>query len=138
MMVVSPMLMGWWTRERRVLLLLAAVAVLSLADLYMTMAHVTGAGMYEENPLARAIMKMGSPAFLAMFKVVSLGVAVGILYAVRGRASSELGSWLCLGVLVWLTGRWVVYNNAADALTDDMNYIKHARDHRWVAMSGAD
>lgn len=129
---------GWWIRTHRVIALLSLVAVLSLADLYMTMTHLTGAGMYEGNPIARAIMKVGSPAYLATFKVVTVAITVGILYYARRRFSGEMGSWASAAMLVWLTGRWITYNDATADLTEDMNYLIHARDERWVAMGDAD
>jgi hypothetical protein len=103
----------WDLRRRkvRVLALLTAVILLSLGDLYMTLVHVRSVGMFEGNPVARTVMAMNSPALLAGWKLATVVATVGILYWVRRTRQGELGAWLCLCVLTWLTLRWATYSD---------------------------
>src|ERR1051326_710835 len=73
-------LIGPSWRGARVAAFLGAVAVLSMADLYMTLQHVMNFGLLEQNPVARLIISHGSPAGLAVWKVVTVGVAIGGMY----------------------------------------------------------
>lgn len=110
------------------------VALLSMVDLYMTLTHVMGAGMVEGNPLARGIMAYNSPALLAAWKISTVGLAIGILIHARKRRTGEIAAWICCGVLVWLTVRWVDYNAQIQALTPYLASISEQENTRWVAI----
>jgi uncharacterized membrane protein (Fun14 family) len=97
------------TRSRRVLILLVGVMLLSIGDLIMTLTYLTSIGMAESNPLARLVMSYRSPWILVGWKVASMTAAGGILFIHRRRRAAEVGAWICLGVLVWLTFRWTAY-----------------------------
>src|SRR5258706_12723174 len=85
-------LLGARGRGPRVVALLTAVAILSLADLYMTLTHVMSFGMLEQNPVARMIMACGSPMALVAWKLVTVGFAIGVMYWLRRRPAAELGA----------------------------------------------
>jgi hypothetical protein len=97
-------------RSRRIGLLLVAVLLISLADLDMTLAYATSGGMLEANPIARAVMSYGSSRILTVWKLLSVGVCVWILFRTRRRFSAEVATWACFAALVWLSFRWVTYN----------------------------
>ena len=108
---------SWWrrarnvpARSRRVAILLVAVMIISLADLDMTLAYAASGGMIEANPLARAVMSYGSSGVLAVWKIASVALCVGILFRTRSRRSAEIATWACFLVLVWLSFRWEKYN----------------------------
>lgn len=122
-------------RAVRVVMLLAVVVVLSLADLYMTLAHVTGAGMLEENPLARRVMAFDSPALVVAWKGATAGIGVALLFAIRRRLSAELGAWACVLILTWLTIRWEQYAAHVADLTPYLPSMAEVSDGQWVAMS---
>jgi Domain of unknown function (DUF5658) len=121
-------------RERRVLLLLFCVLVLSAGDLYMTLMHLTGPGMLEGNPLARGIMGYNSPAALAIWKTVTVGLGLGILFFARRTICGEIGAWICCLILTWLTIHWVNYNNDVAELTPYLNTLASGGDARWMHM----
>jgi len=123
---------GW--RGRRVTALLAAVAVLSLADLYMTMVHLMTFGMLEGNPIARYAMATWSPAALVTWKLVTVAFAVGVLFALRRRWTAELAAVFCCGVMLWLTVRWAAYNEQVTELTREMHEIRPSDAPQWVTM----
>ena len=116
------------------LILLLGIALLSMVDLYMTMTHLMGAGMIEGNPLARGIMAYNSPVILTIWKIATAGLAIGILFHARKRRSGELAAWVCCGLLVWLTVRWINYNAEIQALTPYLASIAEQENHRWVAI----
>jgi hypothetical protein len=131
------LLAGTGYRSCRVLALLAAIVMLSLADLLMTLTHLTHYGMIEANPVARGIMRYGSPAILVAWKLATVGLAVGILFWARRRRAAELAAAFCCCVLLWLTARWSVYNGEIAALPDTM-LTGQIDEGRWVTMIGAD
>lgn len=123
-------------RPRRVVLLLVAVLLMSLGDLYMTLTYLLNVGLLEGNPVARAVMLMNRPELLIGWKVASLGLGLGILYWARRSRNGELGAWLCFVVLSWLTVHWSAYNAQVEVLTPAIAEMSVARDARWVEMTG--
>jgi hypothetical protein len=122
-------------RPVRVTVLLCAVVVLSLADLYMTLVHLMSFGMIEANPLARGIMAFGSPAALIIWKLVTVMMAAGILFYARKRRVAEVGAVFCCCVLTWLTGRWIAYNAQVGRWTGEMHSLAGVNAPDWVTMS---
>jgi hypothetical protein len=126
-------------RGRRVLILLVAIVLMSIGDLYMTLTHLTHTGMLEANPIARQIMAYNSPALLSAWKLASVGLAVSILYWVRHRGKTEIATWFCFLVLTWLTCRWFVYNDQVGMFTEFPIAAAAGYPHaEWVAMTPDD
>lgn len=128
-------LAGPEARSRRVLALLVCVIVLSAADLYLTTAHLHSTGMAEGNPIARAIIATNSPVLLSLWKGVTVGVGVWILFAARRLPAGEAGAWLCFGVLCWLMVRWMTYSDEVVGLTAHMAQLPELSGGRWVAFT---
>ncbi|MEK6701781.1 MAG: hypothetical protein AABZ53_05930 [Planctomycetota bacterium] len=121
-------------RPWRVTAVLAAVVALSLVDLDLTLLYSTTLGMVEINPIARSIMGLGSIWMVVTWKLFTAGTAVGILYYTRRHATGELGAWICLATLVWLTGRWMNYNHDAQVLNNAETREAVARDPEFVML----
>ena len=103
-------------RVRRVLTLLIGITVLSVADLIITMTHLTAGGMAEANPLARwVIERTGSPVSLASFKLLTVLVCVALLYKVRRHFQAELAAWCALGILACMSVMWFSYSQHLDS-----------------------
>ncbi len=115
------------------LLLLALVVVLSLADLYLTLLYVTQGSFAEANPLARAIMRSQSVGLLVAWKFGSILTTVGILYAIRRTRTAELGAWVCCFVLGWLTFQWSGYVDAPPVGADVLAAAGYDDGH-WVTL----
>ena len=120
----SVSISGWFRRlrtapprSRRIGILLIAVMFISLADLDMTLAYASSGGMLEANPIARAVMSYGSSAILAVWKLLSLALCVGILFRARRKTITEVATWVCFGALVWLSFRWASYNEQAPLMS---------------------
>jgi hypothetical protein len=122
-------------RAIRVWLLLSAIVILSLADLYMTLAHLRSVGMGEDNPLARFVMSYNSPLLLGAWKVACVALACLILAIARFRRSAEVACWVCCGVLTALTIRWANYSAEASAFTTEINEsMVEGQQGNWVSM----
>lgn len=103
-------------RPRRVILLLWAIVVLSLADLFVTLTHLQSIGMVEANPVAAFLIRStGSPWALILFKAGTVAVCVMLLYRVRNHRQGELAAWLALVILVGVSVMWHYYSEASDA-----------------------
>lgn len=121
------------SRHARVVAALATVVTLSMVDLYLTLVFATNTGMIESNPIARAIMETGSAWGVVLWKFATVAVAVALLYRARLTRIGELGAWLCVAVLTWLTCHWITFSREASAipsvmtspwLTADANFVR--------------
>lgn len=88
-------------------MLAMAITAMSVLDLHLTLLYVTNTGMAEANPLARAMMEYGSPAVLALWKLATVTLCLGILVAIRKRVSAEIGAWVGFLILSGLMAHWV-------------------------------
>lgn len=110
------------SRERRVVILLAAVVLLGLGDLYATVTHVNSIGMVELNPIAAYIIRADSSAGLVLYKLGTIGIAVGLLLATRQHRSAELASWLLVLIMAALTVHWRNYNETVVREINGVSY----------------
>ncbi len=122
-------------RVFRVLALLAAVLVMGLADLEMTLAYATTVGFAEANPVARWVMNVGSVRYLAVFKLTTMSIGLGILYWARKTPHGEVGAWACFLAMAWLSVHWHAYNRGVSEMTHIVSDLADADDPRWVTMS---
>lgn len=125
-------LAGAASRGTRVVALTAAIALMSVADLCISLVYLRSVGMSEGNPLARWIMATSSTSFLIWWKLLSVSLGCGIFVFARRFRSAELGAWLCCAVLVWLTIRWADYSREVAALTPVLSSLSQSDDAKWV------
>lgn len=107
-------------RDRRLILLVLAIALMSLVDLSCTLTYMRTSGMIELNPLARQMIAIGQAPQLIMFKLFTTMLSCGALYLARRNPRAELCAWVCAGLMVWLMIHWVVFNQNVHAFTDDL------------------
>ena len=124
-----------FTREGRVLGLLAAVAMISLADLYMTLTYATSVGMMEVNPLARLVMSFDSPALVVAWKVATAGLGIMILGCLRSRRIAEIGSWISFAAMVLLLVHWMNFNAHVVHYSDELASLYGSDAACWVQMT---
>ncbi|MDX2147750.1 MAG: DUF5658 family protein [Planctomycetota bacterium] len=122
-------------RSERVVILLIAMAVFNLADLYMTLLFSTSVGMIESNPLARLVMEYNCPNLLTAWKLGSLTLTLVILYWARKTRVAEFAAWLALVVLVWLTIQWDLYSAEMHTLTPGLVTMAELHADKWVALT---
>ncbi|MHC4948598.1 MAG: DUF5658 family protein [Planctomycetota bacterium] len=104
------------SRPRRVAVLLAGIVVLSVADLVVTMAHLKSTGMLEANPIAAFLIRSTeSASVLALYKAVTVGISVSLLYRLRRHLAGELAAWCAVGILTGMSVMWHSYTQELDA-----------------------
>jgi hypothetical protein len=102
-------------RSRRVIVLAAAIVVLSFADLVITIAFLRAKWMMEANPIAVYIIETTQSAWaLAAFKAVTVGICVALLLRLRRHVSGEIAAWCSVMILVVLSVMWHRYAKFLD------------------------
>jgi hypothetical protein len=121
-------------RPIRVICLVTAVALMSLADLYITIIYLRTVGMGEANPIARYVMEHGSQNMLILWKCASVSLACIIFVKYRSRAIAEAASWFAFAVLIWLLIRWIGYADEVWRLTPALHTLSDAESALWVRL----
>lgn len=132
----SPRVVGLLGRGRsvRVVCLVSAIVMMSLADLVITLIYLRTVGMGEGNPVARYVMEHGSDSLLIAWKCASVALAVLVFVRYRDRRSTEGACWFCMVVLVWLLVRWIAYADEAWRLTPALHALAESESAMWVRM----
>jgi uncharacterized membrane protein len=121
-------------RSRRVVVLLAGVVILSLADLVITLEHLRSFGMFEANPIAAYIVRAtGSPWALASFKVVTVATCVALLFRARRHGAGEAAAWCALAIMTALSFWWSSYASALESPIDLHLVQQHGPDE-WLRL----
>lgn len=123
------------TRSFRVLALSIAIVVMSSVDLYLTILYITHSGMNEMNPLARAMMEYQSPSILAVWKMGTVVLSVGILLLIRKQRSAECGAWVGCLVLGWLMTHWVGFIDDNAKLNLEIAHALNRDNPNWILMT---
>lgn len=119
-------------RAWRVIMLTAAVAVMSVLDLYITLLYVRTVGMGEANPLARWMMSHFSADVLIWWKLLTVALACTIFLTARRTKVGEIGAWVSCGVLIWLTLRWTTYSHEVTCLTPVLHILSEYDSAKWI------
>jgi hypothetical protein len=119
-------------RPLRVAMLVAAVAVLSLVDLVLTLTFILEIGLIEDNPIARALLGWGGPAMLVVWKVITAGFATTVLFWARRHAIAEVAAIFGAIVMIWLTARWVQYIETSAQLSSAVHEMEALGQGGWV------
>ncbi len=124
-------------RPRRVNILLAAIILLSAADLLITVANLRTVGMMEANPIESYIHSTThSATALAMYKVITVLVCISLLYRLRHSLQSEIAAWVCVVVLAALAGYWGHYSaNAHDPANLMILHQSDMQHDHWLTLA---
>lgn len=126
---------GWLSqRENRVVALTLLVALLSVTDLIITLTYLQTIGMSEANPIARLVMSYNSPSVLIAWKLATIALTSLIFFVGRRKRVAELGCWVCVAVLVWLTVRWETYAHEVSKVTPVIHVLASGDCPGWVSM----
>lgn len=123
---------GSTVRSRRVSVLVFSFVVLGVADLALTLAYMNTIGLFEGNPLARALAQHGGQGALALFKIATIAVSSAILVWLRTHRAAELGAWVCAGAMIAVSLQWGQYAVASDEVVLAMQIVDSPfgpRDH---------
>ena len=102
-------------RERRLLLLLASIWLISAFDLGFTLVARALGMLVELNPIADWLMWHHGDLAVTAYKVALLGTGTVILWWYRRHRSAETAAWLILVVHVFLSVHWYAYYHSEDA-----------------------
>ena len=119
-------------RALRVSLLLLATVLTGVIDLLLTLNYVTSIGMIELNPLARLLMKYDGPSGIVLWKLLTLSLAVGILFRARHRRFAEVAAWCCFLVSIALALRWGWFVVSVTHMAQDYQNSVMVGDPRYV------
>ena len=91
--------------------------------------------MFEANPIGQYLASLERPVTaIVIFKVSTVTLAVGILYALRRRATALMAARLMVCVLGWLVVHWILYG----VVTLDLDWVAMAEhwtpDAGWVRL----
>ena len=103
-------------RSRRVGILLIGIVLLSLGDLALTLTHLKTIGMIEANPIAAYLLQVTESAWaLGSYKLLTVGICVGLLFKVRHRIEGEIAAWCGGSIMLVMSVVWV---NSSSYLDD--------------------
>ena len=94
---------------RAVTIALCLMLGMLILDLTWTILAGQAGVMKEVNPIAAEMID--SPLQLAVFKIVTTSIGLGILYFWRNRHQIQFATWWVCLVCVLLTFRWVVFDS---------------------------
>jgi len=121
-------------REQRVIVLLVAVLLMGLGDLYMTLTFITSVGMIENNPIARLVMAHGSSAAVVVWKLSLTLFGVGVLVWARRSRHAEIATWLVFMVMTGLTFHWLGFSSEAATIVEEYHHMAQSNDPKWVVI----
>jgi Na+/phosphate symporter len=122
-------------RAFRVIALIAAIVVLSIADLHMTLMFLRGVGMSEGNPIARWIISHNSGELLIVYKLGLVALGCFLFYAARRTRLAEVGCWFCFAMLIWLTMQWASYATEMADVPAGWHLIAGVEGYNWVRLN---
>jgi hypothetical protein len=112
-------------RSRRVILLIVGIVLLSLGDLLITITYLQSTGMLEANPIAGYIIRLtGSVSALTMYKALTVGICVALLYRLRRLVEGEVAAWCAVSILAFMSLQWYHYARQFD--TSDLELARSA------------
>lgn len=109
--------------QRRLVLLIIAITLMSLADLALTLTYMRSIGMIELNPVARYMVEIGQTQQLVLFKLFTTVLAGGTLFLLRRCRCAEPTAWLAVAIMLALMVRWNLYNEAVSSATDELTLL---------------
>lgn len=114
--------------------LLMAIALLSFVDLLVTLWFMKTTGMHEANPVVRGLALTHGAAAVAIFKGVTVAVALTPLYALRRRATAHVAAWVMVATLTWLTVQWARYGEVVSDQGYALAMAEIATGSDWVKL----
>lgn len=97
----------WFTRPRRILLILFSVWVINAIDLAFTVNESTRHMFVEMNPIAALLLN--STELLVAYKFIMVAFGSSILIALRRQRIAEISCWFLFAAHTFLAIRWSIY-----------------------------
>jgi hypothetical protein len=109
--------------SRRVILLIAAIVLMGLADLACTLAYMQTVGLPEANPIARWLARFGDTRAIVGFKLLTMLLSCYCLYIGRTERRMEWCAWTCTAILLGLSIHWISFNRSIAEHTNLIAYL---------------
>lgn len=122
---------GQSPHARRLMLVLLAIALMSMVDLICTLIYMSSVGLLELNPLARFMVSVGDAQQLIIFKLFTMTLSCGALYFARRHPISERVAWVCAAGLFALMLHWTSFNSSVSGLTNEITILALQGGHEW-------
>lgn len=132
--VVSPVALA---TSRRIMLLIAAIVLMGLADLACTLAYMQTVGLPEANPIARWLVRFGDTRAIIGFKLLTMLLSCLCLYKGRTERRMEFCAWACAAILLALSVHWISFNQSITEHTNLIAYLSDAKGGRGLAGVGS-
>jgi hypothetical protein len=125
---VSPaVIAGRWTASTLWMCgMLGFIALVSAADLWLTLTYLTTGGMSEGNPIARWIIGLNSSWVLGLFKVALVSFTCVVLWKARSRRSAQIAAAVGCVMMAWLCFRWHGYTSTVATEVAALNELTEA------------
>jgi hypothetical protein len=94
-------------RALRVLGMIAALWVMNVADLHLTLVAIGMGDFYEVNPVARYFVN--DPASLVLFKISLVTLSTTLLFLLRVHWAAEMACLIMTGIYGSLMVLWGIY-----------------------------
>ena len=105
-------------RPVRVEWCLGLIYATGLADLILTLGEMTGAGMFEGNPIVAFLaIATNSAVAIALYKILLMTFGCGVLWRFRRRRIAEIGGLIVLTAYTVTLVLWVLYLQAMASVT---------------------
>lgn len=130
--------LGGLDRSKRVMYLLVAIVLMSVADLLITLVWVSEIGLAESNPLARWVIEQGSAGLLAAWKLVTIIPAVLVFAVLRHKPIAEGGAIVGFCVLALVTLHWHHYHKGVPDLVHALPAFESGVDERWTVLAAGE
>ncbi len=115
--------------------MIVGIVVLSLADLIVTLWHLTSVGMAEANPIAAWIIAgTGSVWLLTAYKLLTVAVCTSLLYRLRSHVEGEIGAWCAVMILAAVSFHWGNYTRQLADLSDFALVQQEAYGEAWLML----
>lgn len=102
-----------WTRGRRVTELLAALWLVALCDLVLTLWAHLFTNFEELNPVAKSMLVSGQYSTLVLFKITTTLIGTLVLFKIRHTRLGEVATWAMVLVYLALAIHWGTYTSEA-------------------------
>ncbi len=71
----------------------------------------------EANPIAGYFIRLTQPvSALAAYKMLTVGICVGLLYRLRRHAAGEMAAWYAMALLALMSHQWHDYARQCESL----------------------
>ncbi len=115
--------------------MIVGIVLLSLGDLLLTVTYLRSTGLVEANPIAGYLIRAtGSATALAVYKILTVGVCIALLYRLRRLVEGEVAAWCAMVILGVVALHWYQYARYFEDYSDVTVAQHEARGNHWLTL----